>query len=152
MQIYILIISLGGNSKFVMFNFGSGLVVMWNLQMMQQQNANSGMRYMGGAGNRRNGIEASPPQGIMSLPLDASAVSHNASQNPQKPPLLPISKLTSALALANPDTHPQVCRLSCVPSSLIYSETCFRLNLLTICEMMTMTDAWGAAVPTSAPA
>ncbi|KAL0731599.1 hypothetical protein Bca4012_027693 [Brassica carinata] len=72
-------------------------------QIMQQ-----GMRYMGGAGNIRSGMEVSAPQGIVSLPLDASAISHNASPNPQKPPLLPISKLTSALALASPVNHPQV--------------------------------------------
>lgn len=76
---------------------------------MLQQNVGSGMRYMGGADNRRNGMEASAPQGIMPLPLDASAISHNAPQHPQKPPLLPISKLTSALALANPANHAQVC-------------------------------------------
>ena len=74
-----------------------------------QHNANSGMRYMGGPGNRMNGVEAAAPQGIM----DASAISHNASQNPQRPPLLPISKLTSALALASPANHSQV-GLSCV--------------------------------------
>ena len=53
-------------------------------------------------------MEGTAPQGIIPLPLDASAISHNASQNPQKPPLLPISKLMSALALANPASHPQV--------------------------------------------
>ncbi|KAJ4909495.1 Polyadenylate-binding protein 5 [Raphanus sativus] len=73
---------------------------------MMQQNASSGMRFLGGAGNRRNGMESSAaPQGIVSLPLDSSAISHNASQ---KPPLLPISKLSSALALASPANHPQM--------------------------------------------
>ncbi|CAN6937061.1 unnamed protein product [Brassica oleracea] len=73
-------------------------------QQMMQHNVNSGMRYMGGPGNRMNGVEAAAPQGI----VDASAISHNASQNPQRPPLLPISKLTSALALASPSNHSQI--------------------------------------------
>ena len=73
-------------------------------QIMQQE-----MRYMGGAGNVRSGTVASAPQGNVSLPLNASsAISHNASQNPQKPPFLPISKLTSALALTSPANHPQI--------------------------------------------
>ncbi|KAG5409899.1 hypothetical protein IGI04_006218 [Brassica rapa subsp. trilocularis] len=65
----------------------------------QQQNASSGMRYMGGVGNRG---------GMGSLPVDASAISQNASQAPQKPSPLPISKLTSALALASPAKHSQM--------------------------------------------
>ncbi|KFK41598.1 hypothetical protein AALP_AA2G149300 [Arabis alpina] len=77
-------------------------------QQMMQQNASSGMRYMGGAGNRRNGMEGSAPQGIMPLSLDASAISHSVHQHPQKPPLLPISKLTDALALANPAKHAEI--------------------------------------------
>lgn len=80
---------------------------------MMQHNVNSGMRYMGGPGNRMNGVEAAAPQGI----VDASAISHNASQNPQRPPLLPISKLTSALALASPSNHSQVCVSSVYISS-----------------------------------
>ncbi|ESQ28031.1 hypothetical protein EUTSA_v10018219mg [Eutrema salsugineum] len=77
-------------------------------QQQMMQNASSGMRFTGGAGNMRNGMDASAPQSIMPMPLDASAISHNASQHPHKPPLLPISKLTSALALANPANHPQM--------------------------------------------
>uniref|UniRef100_A0A565B0T1 Polyadenylate-binding protein n=1 Tax=Arabis nemorensis TaxID=586526 RepID=A0A565B0T1_9BRAS len=72
-------------------------------QQMLQQNVSSGMRYMGGTGNRTNGMEGSAP-----LPLDASAISHNVHQHPQKPPLLPISKLTAALALANPEKHSEI--------------------------------------------
>ncbi|CAN8235479.1 unnamed protein product [Cochlearia groenlandica] len=73
-------------------------------QQILQQNARPGMRYMGGGpGNMRNGMEPSGLQGIMSSPLDASAISHIDTQQPQKPPLLP-----SALALANPDSHPQI--------------------------------------------
>ncbi|KAL1212459.1 Polyadenylate-binding protein 5 [Cardamine amara subsp. amara] len=71
-------------------------------QQMMQQNVSSGMRYMGGTGNMRNGMEASAPQGMMSMPLDSSAMSHNAPQHPHKSPVLPISKLTSDLALASP--------------------------------------------------
>ncbi|EFH65105.1 hypothetical protein ARALYDRAFT_339396 [Arabidopsis lyrata subsp. lyrata] len=77
-------------------------------QQILQQNASPGMRYMGGAGNRRNGMEASAPQGIIPLPLNASAISHNAPQHPHKPPLLTISKLASDLALAPPEKHPQM--------------------------------------------
>ncbi|CAN7123082.1 unnamed protein product [Brassica rapa subsp. narinosa] len=65
----------------------------------QQQNASSGMRYMGGVGNRG---------GMGSLPVDASPISQNASQAPQKPSPLPISKLTSALALASSAKHSQM--------------------------------------------
>lgn len=75
---------------------------------------------MGGVGNMMNRVEASAPQGI--IPLDASAISHNGSQNQQRPALLPISKLTSALALASPANHSQVCVSCC--KSLITSETC----------------------------
>lgn len=103
------------SSKFVILNFVGGCCYFGNWQMMQQ-NASPGMRYMGGPGNRRNGMEGTAPQGIIPLPLDASAISHNGSQNPQKPPLLPISKLMSALALANPANHPQV---FCLSDSLI---------------------------------
>ncbi|KAF8050590.1 hypothetical protein N665_1932s0004 [Sinapis alba] len=71
-------------------------------QQIMQHNG----RYMGGVGNMMNRVEASAPQGI--IPLDASAISHNASQNQQRPALLPISKLTSALALANPANHSQI--------------------------------------------
>ncbi|CAN8239387.1 unnamed protein product [Cochlearia groenlandica] len=78
-------------------------------QQMMQQNASSGMRYMGGgAGNRRNGMDPTGPQGLIPLPLDASAISHNAPQHAQKPPLLPISKLSSALALASPANHAEM--------------------------------------------
>ncbi|CAN6844605.1 unnamed protein product [Brassica oleracea] len=73
----------------------------------QQQNTSSGMRYMGGAGNMR-GMEVAAPQGMISLPLGASAISQNASQALQEPSPLPISKLTSALALASPAKHPQM--------------------------------------------
>lgn len=54
---------------------------------------------MGGVGNRG---------GMGSLPVDASPISQNASQAPQKPSPLPISKLTSALALASSAKHSQV--------------------------------------------
>ncbi|XP_010471183.1 PREDICTED: polyadenylate-binding protein 5 isoform X1 [Camelina sativa] len=77
-------------------------------QQMLQQNPSSGMRYMGGVGNRRNGMEASAPQGNIPLPLNASAISHNAPQHPHKPAIIPISKLTSELASASPDEHPQM--------------------------------------------
>ncbi|CAN6938209.1 unnamed protein product [Brassica oleracea] len=87
---------------------GTNMQQHFQQQQMMQQNASPGMRYMGGPGNRRNGMEGTGPQGIIPLPLDASAISHNASQNLQKPPLLPISKLMSALALANPASHPQM--------------------------------------------
>lgn len=79
---------------------------------MLQQNVSSGMRYIGGTGNRRNGMEASGPQGMMPLPLDPSAITHNAPQHPHKPPLLTISKLTSDLARSSPANHPQVRFLS----------------------------------------
>ncbi|KAL0700720.1 hypothetical protein Bca4012_056842 [Brassica carinata] len=72
----------------------------------QQQIMQHNGRYMGGVGNMMNRVEASAPQGI--IPLDASAISHNASQNQQRPALLPISKLTSALALASPANHSQI--------------------------------------------
>ncbi|CAD5316945.1 unnamed protein product [Arabidopsis thaliana] len=74
-------------------------------QQMLQQNAS---RFMGGAGNRRNGMEASAPQGIIPLPLNASANSHNAPQRSHKPTPLTISKLASDLALASPDKHPRM--------------------------------------------
>ena len=77
-----------------------------NYQIMQQ-NTSSGMRYLGGTGNMR-GMEVAVPQGMISLPLGASAISQNASQALQEPSPLPISKLTSALALASPAKHPQV--------------------------------------------
>ena len=88
--------------------FRRGATSMQQHFQQQHQIMQQGMRYMGGAGNRRSGrsgMEASAPQGIVSLQLDASEISHNASQNPQKPPPLPISKLTSALALASPANH-----------------------------------------------
>ncbi|CAH8295228.1 unnamed protein product [Eruca vesicaria subsp. sativa] len=74
-------------------------------QHFQHQQPHNG-RYMGGVGNMLSRVESSVPQGI--IRLDASAVSHNASQNQQRPPLLPISKLTSAVALANPANHSQI--------------------------------------------
>lgn len=74
------------------------------------RNPSPGMRYMNGAGNGRNGMESSVPQGIlppiMPLPIDASSTSH------QKAPLLPISKLTSALASASPVDPTRVCPFS----------------------------------------
>ncbi|CAH8331614.1 unnamed protein product [Eruca vesicaria subsp. sativa] len=77
-----------------------------HFQQQQQHMMQHNGRYMGGVGNMVNRVEASSPQGI--IPLDASAVSHNASQNQQRPALLPISKLTSALALASPANHSQI--------------------------------------------
>ncbi|CAH8337396.1 unnamed protein product [Eruca vesicaria subsp. sativa] len=84
--------------------FRRGATNMQQLFQQQEQIMQQGMRYMGGVGNMRSGMEVSAPQGIVSLPLDASAIS----QNPQEPQLLPISKLTSAMALASPANHPQM--------------------------------------------
>jgi len=58
-------------------------------------------------------MEASAPQGIIPLPLNASANSHNAPQRSHKPTPLTISKLASDLALASPDKHPRVSDLLC---------------------------------------
>ncbi|RID74892.1 hypothetical protein BRARA_B01968 [Brassica rapa] len=80
------------------FRRGATNMQQQNFQQ-QQQNASSEMRYMGVVGNRR---------GMGSPPVDASAISQNASQAPQKPSPLPISKLTSALALASPAKHSQM--------------------------------------------
>ncbi|KAJ0231995.1 Polyadenylate-binding protein 5 [Hirschfeldia incana] len=101
----------GQNQHGPRVGFRRGATNMQQQQHFQQQHQvmQQGMRYMGGAGNVRSGTVASAPQGNVSLPLDASsAISHNASQNPLKAPLLPISKLTSALALTSPANHPQI--------------------------------------------
>ncbi|EOA34410.1 hypothetical protein CARUB_v10021938mg [Capsella rubella] len=83
--------------------FRRGMQQHFQQHQFMQQNVNSGMRYMEGAGNRRNGMEANGPQGIIPLPLNASAISHNAPQNPHKS-LLPISKLRSSdLAALSPE-------------------------------------------------
>ncbi|KAJ0256345.1 RNA recognition motif domain-containing protein [Hirschfeldia incana] len=86
--------------------FRRGAPNMQHHYQQQQQIMQHNGRYMGGVGNMMNRVEASAPQGI--IPLDASANSHNVSQNQQRPALLPISKLTSTLALANPANHSQI--------------------------------------------
>ncbi|KAL1192246.1 Polyadenylate-binding protein 3 [Cardamine amara subsp. amara] len=75
-------------------------------QQLMHRNPSPGMRYMNGAGNGRNGMESSVPQGIlppvMPLPIDTSSITH------QKAPLLPVSKLTSALASASPTDRTRI--------------------------------------------
>lgn len=79
---------------------------------MMQRNPSPGSRYMNDADNGRNGMEPSVPQGIlppiMPLPVDASSIALDSTLNHQKTPLLPISKLTSALASANPADRTRV--------------------------------------------
>lgn len=92
-------------------------------------------------------MEASAPQGIIPLPLNASAISHNAPQHPHKHSILPISKLTSELALASPDKHPQVCLLCfLLLSHLVLAIEIDMLTMSLRCELMA--DAWGKPLPT----